>query len=70
MKPTRYELLIEHGAIVLRAYTFEAERGYFALEAVPYRNGKSLPGMRKYGAIQAARFRVPFIDRTVEIDDD
>ena len=63
LKPTRYELLIEHERIILRGYAATA-LGYFTVESVPLHTGASLRGLRKHGKAQAARFGVPFIDKT------
>jgi hypothetical protein len=45
MTPTKYELLIDRGRIVLRGYSPECERGYFDAESHPYKTGASLPTM-------------------------
>jgi hypothetical protein len=64
MTPTKYELLIDRGRIVLRGYSPECERGYFDVESHPYKTGASLPSLRKQGAKRAKHFGVPFVDKT------
>jgi len=64
MTPTKYELLIENGAIYLRGYAKETAKGYFNVEAVRNVTAKSLPNLRKHGQSLAKRFGVEFHDRT------
>jgi hypothetical protein len=64
MKPTKYELLIEGGALYLRGYSPETLKGYFNVESHKIVTGKSIPKLRKQGGKMAAHFGVPFVDRT------
>lgn len=61
---TSYELLIEGGKIYLRFHSPKCAKGYSNVEAHPYRNGDSLPSLRKTGAKLASNLSVPFVDRT------
>jgi hypothetical protein len=64
MTPTRYELLIEDGQILLRGICPELLKGHFNVEVVPFCAGESLPRLRQHGQGRAKHFNVPFIDKT------
>lgn len=63
---TRYELRIDDGYISLRFYSNQPRfvKGYSCTEAHPFKNGKSLPSLRKDGERKAKMFGVPFVDLT------
>lgn len=48
----------------LRVLAPGSANGQIVLERVPLMRGKSLPGLRKWGAAYAKRFAIPFEDRT------
>ena len=64
MKPTKYELFKrDDGWVVLRAHSPEAVQGDFNVEIVKSREA-FLPGLRKHAEHLAARWGVPFEDKT------
>ena len=64
MKPTKYELFKrDDGSVVLRAHSPEAVQGYFNVEIVKSR-AAYLPGLREHAEHLAARWGVPFEDKT------
>lgn len=67
-KPTKYELVIINGVILLRVYGLRPNGLGSTIESLPYQNGKSLPGLRKHGASRAAYFGVPFEDKTAKVE--
>jgi hypothetical protein len=64
MKPTKIVLEKTATHLQLRVFTPETARGSTVIESVPFRTGKSLPGLRKHGAEYAKRFAITFYDQT------
>ncbi len=64
MTPTKYLLRIRKGFIELLVFGDGVPKTGSGIECLPFRNGKSLPGLRKYGAQRAKYWKVPFIDET------
>jgi hypothetical protein len=64
MTPTKIVLHIHLNHIKLRVFAPETQTGSTVIECVPYRGGKSLPGLRKRGQEYARRFGIPFVDQT------
>ena len=64
MTPTKIVLEKTATHLQLRVFAKETAKGSFVKESVAFKNGKSLPGMRKDAAAYAKRFSIPFVDQT------
>jgi hypothetical protein len=63
--PTLITLEIVNAVIQLRVDMPMTQKGFTVIESSPYKTGKSLDGLRKYGAKYAKRFSIKFVDKTV-----
>ena len=65
MTPTKIILEKTATHIQLRVFAPETQKGSTVIESTPFKTGKSLPSLRKRGAIYAKRFSIPFVDQTI-----
>ena len=65
MTPTKITLEIVKERIRLRVNAPDTMHGFADIESHPFKAGKSLPMLRKYGTQYAKRFAIPFIDTTL-----
>jgi hypothetical protein len=64
MTPTKIILEKTATHIQLRVFAPQTAKGSIVVESVPFKDGKSLPTIRKSGTSYAKRFSIPFIDKT------
>jgi hypothetical protein len=68
MTPTKIVLEVVNGVAYLRVHAPQAQKGYYAIEAVPLINGKTprkgWDGYRKTAIAFAKQHSIPFEDRT------
>lgn len=64
MTPTKITLEKTATHLQLRVTAPETLRGSTVIESVPFKNGKSLPTLRKHAITYAKRFGIPFVDQT------
>ena len=62
MTPMKVTLEIIRGVIQLRVDAPETEHGYTVLESLKFRNGKSIPSLRRHGQQYAKRYGISFHD--------
>jgi hypothetical protein len=66
MTPTKITLEKTATHLQLKVSIPETLKGYTVIESVRFKNGNSIPTLRKHGASYAKRFSIPFIDQTIE----
>lgn len=64
MTPTKIILQKTETHLQLKVVAADTLKGYSVIESVPFKNGKSIPTLRKHGVIYAKRFNIPFMDET------
>jgi hypothetical protein len=64
MTPTKIILEKTSTHLQLKVLAADTQKGYSVIESVPFKNGDSLPTLRKHGASYAKRFSIPFVDAT------
>lgn len=64
MTPTKIVLERTVTHLQLRVFAPQTLKGSTVIESVPYRDGRSLPKLRKHAAAYAKRFAIPFVDGT------
>lgn len=65
MTPTKIVLEKTATHLQLRVFAPETQHGSTVIESTPFKSGKSLPKLRKYGASYAKRFNIEFVDQTI-----
>ena len=62
MTPTKITLVKTATHLQLKVTAPDTLKGYTVIESVPFKNGDSIPTLRKHGAAYAKRFNIPFAE--------